>query len=663
MPRTRPIKTNFTRGEIDPLAHMRSDTVPIQNGAERIRNALVFPQGGARRRDGLEFIDTLPPASAPVLPALPVARVAAIGNVRIIRFKFSLTQLYLMVLTVEVLYIYRDDILIFEQSHPFQEAEIPEVNWTSKDDTVLFFHPNHQTQKLQRQGVDSSWALTAFPYTNPPTLVFDNTALGTIKPSAVTGTGITLTFGTAQGGAADIGKYVRFNGGFAKITAFPDPTYTADVLSDFTNTDTIEQGFWTKEEEAFSSSKGWPVSGTFFQGRLCIAGTKTSPQLFATSRSGVIEDFFAGNADADSGIIILGDSEEVTTFNQIRVGRHLQIFGDDSEWYVPISESTAITPANSTIVKTSSVGSKPGIRTFEVDGVVYFLQRGGGALREFVFTDREKAYSSDPVSLLSSHLVRNPSDTALRKSLNTDDANYIWHVNSDGTMAAFCILRSEEVNAWSLLNTEGNFKNAAVLDQDSYFVVDRVIDSFNVKFIEKFNRSLKYDAGVIVSSGGPYTSVSGLTHLANATVGLTLDNAYQGEFTIDGTGSLTFPRSANTYQLGLQFPLVEGETKNRVLIRTLPADLLLPEGATMGKKKRIVDVAARVVDTETFLINGNRAPSRKFGSSLLDVPITPVDADIEIRGIRGYTRKGQIDISQELPFTLTILGMAYSIAT
>jgi len=662
MPRTHPVKTNFTRGEIDPKAQMRSDTVAFQNGADKIRNALPFPQGGVRRRDGGEFIDTLPPASAPTLPALPVARVVPIGNVRLIRHRFSLTQIYLLVLTVEVLYIYRDGVLVFEQAHPYAEDEIPEVNWAGKDDSVLFFHPEFQIRKLQRQGSDTSWAFTTFTITNPPTLVFDNTALGTVTPSATTGT-ITLTFGTAQGGAADIGRYVRFNGGFAKITAFPDPTYTAEVQSDFTDTSLQEQGFWTKEEEAFSSAKGWPVSGAFFQGRLCIAGAKSVPQLFATSRSGVIEDFFAGNADADSGIIILGDSEEITTFNQIRVGRHLQVFGDDSEWYIPISESTAITPANSVLRKTTEVGSKPGIRIFEVDGIVYFLQREGGALRDFRFTDKQAAYESDPVSLLSSHLVRDPVDSAFKKALDTDDSNYIWHINSDGTIAAFCVLRSEEVNAWSLLNTEGSYKNVAVLDQDTYMVVDRVIDSFPVKFLEKFNPSLKYDAGVIVSSGGPYTQATGLGHLANETVGLTLDNAYQGEFTVSAGGVLTFPRSANTYQLGLQFPLVEGETENRVLIRTLPADLLLPEGSTMGRKKRIVNVQARVVDTESFLINGNRMPSRQFGPSLLDVPITPISDDIEIRGIRGYTRKGQIDISQDKPFALTLSGLAYDIAT
>ena len=129
------------------------------------------------------------------------------------------------------------------------------------------------------------------------------------------------------------------------------------------------------------------------------------------------------------------------------------------------------------------------------------------------------------------------------------------------------------------------------------------------------------------------------------------------------TGVLQLPRSARTYQLGLSFPLVEGETEIQVLIRTLPADLLLPEGSTMGKKKRIVNVSGRIEDTEVFEINGNTVPFRQFGGSLLDVPITPVTDDVEIRGLRGYNRKGQIDISQKQPFAMTFLGLAYDIAT
>jgi len=110
-----------------------------------------------------------------------------------------------------------------------------------------------------------------------------------------------------------------------------------------------------------------------------------------------------------------------------------------------------------------------------VDGVVYFVQRGGESFRQFLFVDNEKAYSTDIVSLFSSHLILNPQDAAFKKSLSTEDGNYIWLVNSDGSLAAFSILRSELINAWSLLTTDGDFMHVSVLDQDTYFHVKREI--------------------------------------------------------------------------------------------------------------------------------------------------------------------------------------------
>jgi len=62
MARLRPIKTNFTNGEVDPLITMRSDLELFVNGASKMRNVLPFPQGGFRRRDGLEHMIQIPPS-------------------------------------------------------------------------------------------------------------------------------------------------------------------------------------------------------------------------------------------------------------------------------------------------------------------------------------------------------------------------------------------------------------------------------------------------------------------------------------------------------------------------------------------------------------------------------------------------------------------------
>ena len=39
-------QTNFTSGEIDPLLKARTDIKQYQNGADKLTNVLVQPQGG-----------------------------------------------------------------------------------------------------------------------------------------------------------------------------------------------------------------------------------------------------------------------------------------------------------------------------------------------------------------------------------------------------------------------------------------------------------------------------------------------------------------------------------------------------------------------------------------------------------------------------------------
>ena len=49
-------QTNFSVGELDPLLRARTDLQQYQNALEEATNVIVQPQGGVRRRDGLQFI-------------------------------------------------------------------------------------------------------------------------------------------------------------------------------------------------------------------------------------------------------------------------------------------------------------------------------------------------------------------------------------------------------------------------------------------------------------------------------------------------------------------------------------------------------------------------------------------------------------------------------
>ncbi len=59
--KSHPIQTNFTSGELDPRMASRIDVQQYYNGAERLRNVIVNPLGGAVRAPGLQHVDVLEP--------------------------------------------------------------------------------------------------------------------------------------------------------------------------------------------------------------------------------------------------------------------------------------------------------------------------------------------------------------------------------------------------------------------------------------------------------------------------------------------------------------------------------------------------------------------------------------------------------------------------
>ena len=55
----RQIKTSFASGELDPLMNFRSDTSAFSQGAKKLRNVNLFPQGGVYRRSGTKRLASL----------------------------------------------------------------------------------------------------------------------------------------------------------------------------------------------------------------------------------------------------------------------------------------------------------------------------------------------------------------------------------------------------------------------------------------------------------------------------------------------------------------------------------------------------------------------------------------------------------------------------
>ena len=81
MARVHPFQTNFTAGELSPLLAGQTDFKKYVNGVETMENMVVFPQGGATRRNGTRYVAEVKNSE---------------DAVRLIPFEFNVTQAYIL---------------------------------------------------------------------------------------------------------------------------------------------------------------------------------------------------------------------------------------------------------------------------------------------------------------------------------------------------------------------------------------------------------------------------------------------------------------------------------------------------------------------------------------------------------------------------------------
>lgn len=721
MARIKELKTNFVGGEMDPLLKMRSDVKAYYNGAEYLRNVVVLPQGGARSRPGSRYIWSVPEKAGGGLSQVRLFE---------FRFSTEQTYLFVfhdqavsifregsLMTTIATPYLSNQ---LRGQTTDKGDLVTTGISVTQSRDTMIVFHQNHAPRIIKRGATHADWSISTVAFKNLPIFDFGDTAYvngvdevqelefpnpgsqgdwvdgdtfkliledestdniqystnsATMRAriqaalrrlSNVTASGVTVTVVTGSPTASstfvltfsgDNGK--RPWGALAYETISTKQVPSVEII---VTTPGERQG-----ETIWSDTRGWPRCGCFFGGRLWVAGTRSLPNTVWASRAGAFFDFNNKKIADDYGIMATTDTDDVPAFINIFAGRHLQLFSTAAEFYVPISETDPVTPSNMVLRRTTSRGSKPGLRVYDVDGATHFVQRYGKALREFIFADVELAYQANPISLLASHLMRDPVGFALRRASSTEDADFEFLPNADGTMTLFCTLRTQEVNAMALWTTEGAYYDVAVVLEDVYFCVRRTLDGVDVNCIEIMDEDMSLDCGRRRTGIDPVVPATGTTMawLKNTVVNYEVDGFIFQPKQTDGTGWVPFDRNAfDNYSVGIKFPVAAPEIHPtfRWLIRTLPFETQLQDGASMGRKRRVVNCDVRVFETSALNINGQEIAFREFGGGVLDEPIAPFTGVKRARGFLGWDYDGQVTMGSDVSTKATILGLAYSVS-
>jgi hypothetical protein len=660
MARFTSIQTNFSTGELDPLLRARVDLEAYNNAVEEATNVVVQPQGGMRRRPGLKYLLSLPNAGSE----------SAANGVRLVPFEFSTSDSYMLCFTHNRMHVFRNGAQVLDinggsldyldtSSVGLTGARLGTINWTQSADTLIVVHPDINPVKIVRGATNSDWTASTITFDAIPkyafTASFSNPA-GTLTPSAVSGK-ITLTASTGTPfSAASVGQYVNATPqGRAKIVKYTSAT-VVDAITEFPffNTSAIATGSWEYEsgyEAVWSAGRGYPRSVIFHEGRLYFGGSKTRPSTVWGSKVGLFFDFEPTEGLDDDAVEATLDTNTFNAIVDIQSGRDLQVFTTGGEFYVPQLGLDPVTPTNFFVKASTKNGAKEGIKTQQLESGSLFIQRQGKSLNEFLYTDAQATYITSKISLLAGHLLKTPTRMVLRRSVATDENDLLLIVNgADGSIAAFSLLRAQNVIAPSEFTTSGQFVDVGVDLTTIYTVVKRSVSASDVYYVEIFDDNFQTDSAV---SGGAAASAS-LSHLVGKTVDIVLDGAVQAQQTVPGGGTVTFSRSSTTsYQVGLDYT---------IQIKTMPVDLKLQSGTRIGFRKRILEVNLLVKDTQSMTVNGIEVPFRALGASILDDAIVPFTGTKTVSGILGYTQDGQITIQQTDPLKMILLGMEYKIS-
>ena len=654
------IQTNFTAGEIDPLLRSRIDIKSYENGLETAQNVLCQPQGGITRRNGLRYINALPNSGTE----------SAANGVRLVAFEFSTSDSYMLCFTHNRMYVYKNGALITNingSGNPYLDtsgvslssAKLANMCWTQSADTLIVVHEDVAPIKIVRGANDATWTASAISFDSIPkyafTLSVTNPA-ATLTPSAVSGK-ITLTASSSVFSAGSVGQYVNASPqGRAKIVKYTSGT-VVDAITDFPffNTSAIASGSWELEsgyESVWSSTKGWPRTVTFHQGRLYFGGSKSRPSTVWGSKVGIFFDFEGTEGLDDDSVEATLDTNTFNAITDIISGRDLMIFTTGGEFYVPQQGLEPITPTSFFVSTTGRAGSKQGIRVQQLESGVLFIQRQGKILSEIAYSDTQLTYLTSKISLLSGHLLKNPTRMALRRAVDTDENDLLLITNAtDGTMAAYSIMRSQNVIAPSeFVTASGEFLDVGVDITTIYTVVKRTISGTAQYYVERFDHTLLTDSAVT----GGVSSTASMSHVAGKEVNILLDGIVQPNQTVPGGGTVTFTRaSTSAYEVGLPIS---------VQATTMPIDLKIQSGTRLGFKKRIVEVNALVYETQNMVINNIEVPFRSFDTpSTLDADVPDYTGTKVLHGILGYSNEAKITITQSAPLKFTLLGLEYKV--
>jgi len=420
---------------------------------------------------------------------------------------------------------------------------------------------------------------------------------------------------------------------------------------------------WTRawDEAAYSNARGWPAAGCFHGNRFWLGGGYELPAALFGSKVGRYLNFDLGSAGETDGIGVIIGQDRVVSIRHICSSKHLQIFTDAAEYYIPNPQEQPTTPLNIRAEKATPYGISS-INPYVFDGATIFVQRSKKAVREFIYSDQERQYAANPLSLAATHLLTGPRDLAVVYGTEDRPEQYAIIVNEDGTLAVLHSQRVERLAGWvrwTTLSEDGTtngFQSVTVIDGTIWACVHRR----GAYWLERFDTSgtLTLDGAVSLSAASTKVWSVGLWGTAGTASVVSRREDDDDSQVCYSFGSLTVAASAVTLPAAVD-NIIIGDDYG-IEIETLPPAIQTDAGTLLGDKKRIVKAKVAVSDTMQLVVGGDEMILRATTDDL-SLPPTALTGYYEFTQL-GYLEEPTITFTQDDALPMRLMGVVMKVS-
>lgn len=630
---------SFTAGQLDKSMIARADVEHYLKGALTLHNVVCIPTGGVTLRGGLvrdfEITD-------------------GANGIRLNVFEVSPEVGLLTVFTQKKIRIYESGVLKGTITTDYLGKDLRDLDINQKMDTMIITSKYYAYKELLRQGANNSWAYSTITLTNPPKYTYADTTGGkndiqqikfknfqnndSIRISLDGAKSLSVVFTTSSTVMASNIKNA-INGldtvdgeeGGCIVTVI---TNSSVYQVEFVGTDgkqdkpdmicSIEEQASTNEqvvvkciqegepplENLWSETRGYPFSSCHCQGRLIFGGCYGIPYMVVGSMANNPYDFRKTDQNLDDeSVEISADADGTCEVRRVYAMEKLFALTNKGVFVV---KEMPLTPGAVCNKQTDTpCGS---VRPREIDSsMVYVTQNSEGinqTVASLTYTYENEKYKTDDLAFLVPSIMREPVCIDVRRSIKRNHATYLFVVNKDGTLAVLNTKQSQGLNGWSLCSTMGKFLDVAVINDTTYFAVEREINGEKHYFIEHWDDNARLDLGTTLTSETPKKkwTDSQLSIFNNQTVGIYADGLPYGSAKVQNN-SIELNYEAESIEVGLPFDWE---------VETMPAVVETEDFSLVGHRYRVPFVSVQLKDTAGVIINGQQICNRYFGRDSWD---------------------------------------------